>query len=130
MSKPDCDVVIIGAGLAGAAASCVISGRGQSVIILEGRDRVGGRGFTRSFKDSPDTLEFGGSWIAPWHDRIRYYADMTGTSLRPTHTVSEHRWHDGKVLREQPPASDPVLTAIKEHALLYKAGKPFPWGSL
>jgi monoamine oxidase len=41
--------------------------------------------------------------------------------------VREHRWHDGKALHEGAPASDPALEAVKAHALLYKAGKPFPW---
>jgi monoamine oxidase len=123
----DCDVAIVGAGLAGAAASCICAERGLSTIILEARDRAGGRGFTRRFKASDDWLEFGGSWIAPWHDRIRHYAARTGIMLKATHPVTEHRWHDGKILRHGPLASDPARQAIKEHALLYKAGKPFPW---
>lgn len=127
MSDIDCDVVILGGGLAGAAATCVLSERGLSTIILEARDRLGGRGLTRCFKDSEDLLEFGGSWIAPWHERIRHYAERTRITLRPTHPVIEHRWHDGKVLRSGMPALDPARDAIKEHALLYKAGKPFPW---
>lgn len=138
MRLPDGDVVIIGAGLAGAAASCVLAERGLSTIILEARDRAGGRGFTRNFAGSDDLLEFGGSWITSWHDRVRYYADKTGITLRPIHPVSEHRWHDGKRLRIGIPTSDEARAAferaqraIKGHALLYKAGKPFPWkGSL
>src|SRR5687767_4151951 len=105
MSEPDCDVVVMGAGLAGAAAACICAERGFSTIILEARDRAGGRGFTRNFRDSADKLEFGGSWIAPWHDRIRHYVDKTGITLRPIHPVTEHRWHDGKVLQKGPLAS-------------------------
>jgi monoamine oxidase len=127
MSGPDCDVVIIGAGLAGAAASAIVSGHGLSAIILEARNRAGGRGFTRNFRDSEDLLEFGGGWIAPWHDRIRHYADKTGITLRTTHPVIEQRWHDGKVLRQGSPGAHPALAAIREHALLHKADKPFPW---
>lgn len=123
----DCDVAILGAGLAGAAAASVCAERGLSTIILEARDRAGGRGFTRCFKTSQDHLEFGGSWIAPWHDRVRHYADKTQIALRPTHPITEHRRHDGTTLRNGPLASDPALQAIKQHALLYKAGKPFPW---
>ncbi|MGE3877147.1 MAG: flavin monoamine oxidase family protein, partial [Parvibaculaceae bacterium] len=127
MSDRDCDVIIIGAGLAGAAASCIASENGLSTIVLEARDRVGGRGFTRNFPDSADRLEYGGAWIAPWHDRIRHHAEKTGITLRPTHPVGEQRWHDGNALRQGLPASAPALQAVKEHALLYKAGKPFPW---
>ena len=127
MSEPDFDVAIIGAGLAGAAAACVLAGHGCSTIVLEARDRVGGRGFTRSFDGSADQLEFGGAWVAPWHDRIRHYAETTGISLRPTHPITEHRWHTGKELRQGRPTANAALTAIQDHALLYKAGKPLPW---
>jgi monoamine oxidase len=127
MSDTDCDVVIVGAGLAGAAAAWTCAERGFSTSILEAHDRAGGRGFTRNFKDTEDRLEFGGSWIAPWHDRIRHYADRTGITLKATHPVTEHRWHDGKGLRSGQLPSDLALQAVKEHALLYKAGKPFPW---
>jgi monoamine oxidase len=40
------DVAIIGAGAAGLGAYCALSGRGLSVIILEARDRIGGRALT------------------------------------------------------------------------------------
>jgi monoamine oxidase len=129
MSEPDCDVVIVGAGLAGAAAAAVCAERGLATIILEARDRAGGRGLTRSFMNTEDKLEFGGSWIAPWHDRIRHYADRVGVTLRATHPITECRWHDGKVLRSGEPPSHPALDAIKKHALLHKAGKPLPWKS-
>ena len=128
------DVAILGAGLAGAAAACTCAAAGLSSIILEARDRVGGRGFTRKFAGSEDLLEFGGSWVAPWHDRIRHYAERTGITLRPTQPVIEHRWHDGETLRSGQPSSaqaradfDCAQAAIQHDALLYKEGKPFPW---
>ena len=58
------DVAILGAGLAGAAAACTCAAAGLSTVILEARDRAGGRGFTRKFAGSEDLLEFGGSWVA------------------------------------------------------------------
>lgn len=128
MTGEACDVVILGAGLAGAAAACICAERGLSTVVLEARDRTGGRGFTRAFAGTGDLLEFGGSWIAPWHDRIRHYAERNAITLRPTHPVTEHRVHDGKTLRRSPPAS-PVLATIQADALLYKAGKPFPWAA-
>lgn len=126
MTETRCDVVIVGAGLAGAAAACVCTERGLSTIVLEARDRAGGRGFTRHFAGTNDLLEFGGGWIAPWHDRIRHYAERNDITLRPTHPVTEHRFHDGVSLCAAAPAS-PALDTIRHDALLYKAGKPFPW---
>ncbi|QIG51295.1 FAD-dependent oxidoreductase [Nordella sp. HKS 07] len=126
MTEPACDVVILGAGLAGAAAACVCAGRGLKTIILEARDRAGGRGFTRPFAGTRDLLEFGGGWIAPWHDRIRHHAARTGITLRPTHPVTEHRVHDGDGLQARVPIS-PALAAIQADAMLYKSGEPYPW---
>lgn len=124
MTESRCDVVILGAGLAGAAAACICAERGLSTVILEARDRAGGRGFTRHFAGTDDLLEFGGGWIAPWHDRIRHYAGLTGVTLRPTHPVTEHRVHGGGQV-----ITSPALQVIKADALLYKSGKSFS-GSL
>lgn len=126
MTEPACDVVILGAGLAGAAAACICAERGLSTIILEARDRAGGRGFTRRFAGTEELLEFGGGWVAPWHDRIRHHAVCNGITLKPTHPVTEHLHHDGWTLRASLTPS-PALAAIRTDALLYKAGKPFPW---
>ena len=124
MTESRCDVVILGAGLAGAAAACICAGRGFSTVVLEARGRAGGRGFTRRFSGAQDLLEFGGGWIAPWHDRIRHYAERTGVTLRPTHPVTEHLVHGGRQV-----TTSPTLETIKADALLYKSGKPCP-GSL
>ncbi|ABE37936.1 amine oxidase [Rhodopseudomonas palustris BisB5] len=41
------DIAIIGAGAAGLGAARTLEGSGLSVIVLEARDRIGGRAFTR-----------------------------------------------------------------------------------
>ena len=130
MSDFDCDIAIIGAELAGAAAASIVTSQGKSAIILEARDRVGGRAFTRPFTAGGDLLEFGGSWITPWHDRVRHYAEMTGTTLRPRSDVSAHLWHDGTSLRSGEPSSrearaafDRAMARIKADALRYRAGE-------
>jgi monoamine oxidase len=43
---PDYDAIIIGAGVAGLAAARRLRDAGQRVLVLEGRDRIGGRAFT------------------------------------------------------------------------------------
>lgn len=106
MSGYDCDVAIVGAGLAGAAAASVIAAQGRSVIVLEARDRVGGRAYTRPFSVGGDLVEFGGSWITPWQQRIRHYAALAGIELRPRHETTEHRWHDGQQLRTGNPSGE------------------------
>ena len=63
MSLPsDIDVAIIGAGAAGIGAARALEGKGLSVIVLEARDRLGGRAFTRQL---PNDIVFdvGCGWL-------------------------------------------------------------------
>ncbi|MBI3764836.1 MAG: FAD-dependent oxidoreductase [Chloroflexi bacterium] len=56
------DVIVIGAGMAGLGAARELADRGMKVMILEGRDRIGGRTWTsRLWPDAPADL--GASWI-------------------------------------------------------------------
>lgn len=58
----DSDVIVIGAGISGLAAARHLVDHGQSVLILEARNRVGGRIWTsRKWADAP--MDLGASWI-------------------------------------------------------------------
>ncbi len=58
---PAQSVVIVGAGAAGLAAARVLTDRGHRVLVLEGRDRIGGRVHTRTIGAAP--VDLGASWI-------------------------------------------------------------------
>lgn len=62
MAKNSADVIVIGAGVSGLSAAFDLRKAGNSVIVLEGRDRIGGRQWTeRKWKDAP--MDMGASWI-------------------------------------------------------------------
>ena len=55
------DVIIIGAGLTGLSLARLLIDNGQSVLVLEARDRIGGRIHTHETTDGAD--EEGGEYI-------------------------------------------------------------------
>jgi monoamine oxidase len=58
----DVDVAVIGAGIAGLAAAAVVSAAGRSCVVLEARNRLGGRIWTsNAWADLP--VDLGASWI-------------------------------------------------------------------
>ncbi|SDO95267.1 putrescine oxidase [Microbacterium sp. ru370.1] len=57
------DVVVIGAGAAGLTAANDLRKAGLSVVVLEARDRVGGRLWTDVIDGA--MLELGGQWVSP-----------------------------------------------------------------
>lgn len=61
-SPESLDAVVVGAGIAGLAAAQVLTGAGKRYVVLEARDRVGGRIWTSSaWPDAP--VDLGASWI-------------------------------------------------------------------
>lgn len=63
MTDASWDVVIIGAGVAGLAAGAELASKGHSILILEARDRVGGRVWTRHEPELSAPVELGAEFI-------------------------------------------------------------------
>lgn len=59
------DVVVIGGGFAGAVAARDLTDQGSSVLLLEARDRLGGRTWTTTFPGTDLHVDMGGHWIYP-----------------------------------------------------------------
>ena len=74
------DVIIVGAGFAGLIAARELSLRGRKVLIVEARDRIGGRTFTARLDNR--NFEIGGTWIHwsqphVWTEVTRYGLTLT-----------------------------------------------------
>ncbi|QSO50500.1 flavin monoamine oxidase family protein [Alicyclobacillus curvatus] len=68
------DVIVIGGGLAGLTAAMRLQEQGVDVLVLEARDRVGGRLFTQA-SSAGIPLDVGGQWIGPGQQRITTLAE-------------------------------------------------------
>lgn len=72
------DVAVIGAGYAGLTAARDLTTQGHHVLLLEGRDRIGGRTWSSNIEGYP--FELGGTWVHwnqpfVWRELSRYGMD-------------------------------------------------------
>ena len=84
----DADVIVVGAGLAGLTAARELERAGRKVIVLEGRDRVGGRMRNKHLADGTP-VEVGGQWAGPTQTRIVAMAKELGVESYPTHVTGD-----------------------------------------
>src|SRR5438270_418164 len=84
----DADVCVVGAGYAGLTAARRLSQGGKSVVVLEARDRVGGRVWTQR-SDGGVIVDMGGTFVGPMHDRLHALAKEMGVSTFATYTKGD-----------------------------------------
>ncbi len=82
------DVCVVGAGLAGLTAARELTRRGRSVVVLEARDRVGGRTLNHPIGGG-EIAEAGGQFVGPTQDRVLALATALKVGTFPT-------WNTGK----------------------------------
>lgn len=96
------DVIVIGGGFAGLTAARDCALRGLSTLLIEARNRVGGRTFTADYGGKK--IELGGTWIHwsqgyVWQEVNRYGLTLAET---PGAAPDQAAWFDGGRLRRGP----------------------------
>jgi monoamine oxidase len=84
------DVVVVGAGFSGLAAARALVAKGHSVLVLEARDRVGGRTQNASIAGGKAIAEIGGEFVGPTQDRILALAKATGVATFPVYNTGSN----------------------------------------
>lgn len=79
----EAEVAVVGGGLAGLTAAWRLAAAGVNVVVLEARDRVGGRTLNLELDDG-EVVEVGGQWVGPGQDRVLALIDELGLETFPT----------------------------------------------
>jgi monoamine oxidase len=98
------DVIVLGAGLSGLSTAQMLEEQGLRVMVVEGRNRVGGRLYTRY--DLPGYPEFGGNSAAPGYGRWLSYAHKCNLTLdnvapRAMKNADQLLVLDGKIVKRE-----------------------------
>ncbi|WP_256105995.1 FAD-dependent oxidoreductase [Streptomyces sp. ODS05-4] len=103
------DVVVVGAGLAGLVAADRLAEAGNDVLVIEARDRVGGRLLNDHLADG-SPIEVGGQWVGPGQDHVSALIGRLGLETYPTYDqggritelAGRRSLHTGRVPRFDP----------------------------
>src|SRR5215204_5870249 len=89
MAEHEADVAVVGAGFAGIVAARELQRKGFDVVLLEARDRVGGRVLNEPIGDGK-VVEVGGQWVGPGQDRLYALAREVGVDTYATYGEGEN----------------------------------------
>ena len=109
------DVIIVGAGLSGLTAARNVVKAGRSAIVLEARDRVGGRTLNHHLAPGK-VVEIGGQWIGPTQDHLAALAKELGVKTFKTYNKGNYLFYENGKLTPYSPkgpfgAIPPDITA-------------------
>ena len=109
------DIIVIGAGFAGLTATRELSKAGKNVLLLEARDRVGGRVHTQTLSDGT-YVDLGAAWVGPSQDKLYALSREFNVETYPTYEDGKSTLStNGKIKRYSgliPPLPLPDLISL------------------
>lgn len=127
------DALVIGGGFAGAIAARELRRAGCSVVLIEARDRIGGRAWLKPSALFPRPLEMGGAWITARERHVWAEVERYGMELTPAVPLAWPRtWLAGGHLHsgalpfpvEEIPALERLVVALDQAAARVDPDRP------
>ncbi len=111
------DAVVVGAGMAGLTAARQIARAGRSVLLLEARERVGGRCFSKPIAHSGQVANMGATFVGPTQHRIQGLMREHGIKKLPVFSKGSLLWYANGALTRYTGTVPPISgTGIGEIA--------------
>jgi monoamine oxidase len=113
------EVVVVGAGLSGLSAARALRANGVDVVVVEARDRSGGRTLNHPIGDGK-VVELGGQWVGPGQDRVLALIDELGLETFDTYTEGRNLFEHGDRLtsyRGAIPKVNPIALVDVQQAM-------------
>ena len=128
MEHLEADVCVVGAGFAGLTAARRLTQEGLSAVVLEARERVGGRAHTEMLPGGA-TIDHGGAWLGPGQDAAYGLAAELGVATYPTYTAGKSVFVKNGVAKRYS-GSGPALTGpAAARQRRYRDEAPRPHGA-
>ncbi|MFW0796452.1 FAD-dependent oxidoreductase [Gordonia sp. CPCC 205515] len=109
------DAIVVGGGLSGLAAAKSLVASGASVLVLEARNRAGGRVHNIKSPKVGATLDAGAEFIGPTQDHIAALAREYGVSTIPTYNQGDSIfWNSGTATRMSAALPLPIIPAAPQ----------------
>ncbi|MFD5425997.1 flavin monoamine oxidase family protein [Streptomyces sp. NPDC127084] len=137
MQRARADVCVVGAGFAGLAAARQLVRAGRDVVVLEARDRVGGRVWNREVSDGT-VVSVGGTWLGKGQERMFQLAREEGLEVYPQYDGGDrllrldginHRYRGGIPSAGAPAVVSMGLAMARLELMARRLPRDAPWRS-